>query len=254
MKESYENLTEMWGNCEEILYLISNKSGELPRSGIKKFAKPISGRIENLLNTGSVNLETKEDVINLVKEVQIYRDTEEEDRYFGINFSNIDSIFGKNTVEFRLPNGTLDADTWIQNINLFGGIIKTCQDLALMQTKEELSDEEKNKLDVFGKLKEAKDINEKLELLLLLVIPEENRHIYEERFETNYKLMKENMEMEAVITSKTAVNPINLKKYKKKDIIETIFTGIDQVTGMDYEYGESFCKNDLEENERDYSK
>ena len=254
MKESYENLTEMWGNCEEILYLISNKSGELPRSGIKKFAKPISGRIENLLNTGSVNLETKEDVINLVKEVQIYRDTEE-DRYFGINFSNIGICDGKNTIEFRIPNGTLDADTWIQNINLFGGIIKTCQDLAFIQTKEEeLSDEEKNKLEVFEELKDAEDINEQLKFLLLFVIPEENRNIYEERFETNYKLMKENMEMEAVITSKTAVNPINLKKYKKKDIIETIFTGIDQVTGMDYEYGESFCKNDLEENERDYSK
>lgn len=255
MKESYENLTEMWGNCEEIFYLISNKSGELPRSGIKKFAKPISGKIENLLNTGSVNLETKEDVINLVKEVQIYRDTEEEDRYFGINFSNIDFLFGKNTIEFRLPNGTLDADTWMQNINLFGGIIKTCQDLALIQTKVgELSDKEKNKLEVFEKLKESKDINEKLKLLLLLTIPEENRHIYEERFETNYKLMKENMKIEAVITAKVASNPINLKKYKKKDIIDSVFLGNELVTGTDYERGERFCKNDLEENERYYGK
>ena len=203
MKESYENLIEIWGNCEEILYLISNKSGELPREGIKNFAKPISGEIERILNEGSVELETEEELVNLVKEAQLYRGIQEVDRGFGINFSNIGNE--KNTIEFRLPNGTLDADTWIQNINLFGETMKVCQDLALIQTKnEELSEEEKEMLKTLEKLKYSKDNSEKLEFLLSLVIPEENRKIYRERYVLNYKLLKENMEMEAIITARLA--------------------------------------------------
>ena len=246
MKESYENLVELWGNCEEILYLISNKSGELPRDGIRSFARPISGKIEEVLKSGTVNLETEEDLINLVREAQFYRDTQEVDRGFGINFSKKKKK--KNTIEFRLSNGTLDADNWIQNINLFGGIMKTCQELAIIQTKEgELSEEEKRMLDIFEKLKYSKYNIEKLELLLLLVIPEENRDLYRDRYISNFKLLKENMQMEAILTARLANNPINIKKYRKKDIAEAVFLGNEPLDGVDYNAGEGYCISDLEE-------
>ena len=211
MKESFENLIDIWGNCEKILYLISNKSGELPRKGIKNFAKPISGEIEKILESGSVELNTEEDLINLVKKAQKYSDVDEINRCFGINFSNIGDE--KNTIEFRLPNGTVDATVWIQNINLFGGIMKACEELALIQTKQgELSEEEKKLIQNFEKLKHSKDENEKLECLLKLTIPEKNRGIYQDRYITNKKLLKENLQIEAILSSKVAKRSCGYKK------------------------------------------
>lgn len=51
-------------------------------------------------------------------------------RYYGINFKKQD------TIEFRLSNGTLNANTWIENINLFGGIIKVAQNIAIIQKNQ----------------------------------------------------------------------------------------------------------------------
>ena len=89
-------------------------------------------------------------------------------RYRGINFDNITNTDGKNTIEIRMPNGTINADTWIQNINLFGGIVKIAEETAEIQSKDErkLSLEEKRKLDLFNKLGRDKLKNkEKLVLI-----------------------------------------------------------------------------------------
>ena len=126
--------------------------------------------------------------------------------------------------------------------------MKTCQELAIIQTKErELSEEEKRMLDIFEKLKYSKYNIEKLELLLLLVIPEENRDLYRDRYISNFKLLKENMQMEAIITARLAKNPIDIKKYRKKDIAEAVFLGTEPLDGVDYKAGEGYCVSDLEE-------
>ena len=43
----------------------------------------------------------------------------------------------KKTVEFRIPNGTIEPETWIENINLFGGIISASEKLNIIQSKSE---------------------------------------------------------------------------------------------------------------------
>ena len=179
MEESWRNLTEIWGNLEEILYTISNKAGEIPRSGVSEYASPISSDFENIFNSGNVDLTNEEELKRFIKDAQ-------ESRYYGINFMNIEDY--NNTIEFRLANGTIDADTWIQNINLFGGIVRSSEDLAKIQTKpeEERTEEEKNILEYFEQIKSSKISNqEKLEALLSIVIPEEYRDIYRERYEVN---------------------------------------------------------------------
>ena len=223
MEESWRNLTEIWGNAEEILYTISNKAGEIPRSGVPRYASPISSNFENILNSGNIDLTNEEDLKRFVKNAQ-------ESRYFGINFMNIGN--SKNTIEFRLANGTIDADTWIQNINLFGGIVKSSEDLAKIQTKpeEERTEEEKNMLENFEQIKSSKISNqEKLEALLSIVIPEEHRDIYRERYEVNSQLIEQNPEIKKGITEKVAKSPIDIKKIGKK-----VFLGKDGVSGQEY--------------------
>ena len=107
IEESWSNLGDIWGNTEKILYIISNEVGELPRYKVNQTAKPFSKVLEERLNDERGEVEKKDSkkfMINVQNE-----------RYYGINFKKFD------TIEFRLSNGTLNANTWIDNINLFGG-------------------------------------------------------------------------------------------------------------------------------------
>ena len=122
MDESWDNLSSIWSSTEEILYIISNARGETPRDGVLLYAKPYSGQLEKLLSSGSINLEDEESLGIFLKKTQL------QSRFFSINFDNIGKA--KNTIEIRLPNGTVDAETWIQNINLFGGIVKAAEALG----------------------------------------------------------------------------------------------------------------------------
>ena len=235
-EQSWINFKEIWGNCEEILYIISNKEGEIPREGILEYAEPISGRIENELSKGTVQLNNIDDVRKFAKKVQ------KENRYFSVNFDNIGK--SKNTIEFRLANGTLDADTWIENINLFGGLIQSAEELYKIQErpKEEQTEKDKRKLEFFEKIKDSKiSKQEKLEAFLEMVIPKEDRDIYRKRYQVNNDLLEENVRMKKIIKGKIAKNPIDLRKILKKKLF-----GESPVTGQDYEENEVIIQRDLQ--------
>ena len=179
---------------------------------------------------------TEEDLKVFVKSAQ-------SDKYYGINFDNVGSSY-KNTIEFRLSNGTIDADTWIENINLFGGIVKASEDLALIQSKpeEERTIEEQEKLEYFEKLKDTEITDlEKLENLLKIVIPEENRETYMKRYKVNSELLKQNPSIEQDIISKTSQMPIDIKKIGKK-----VLGSKGGITGSDYNTGANIIENDLQ--------
>ena len=78
-------------------------------------------------------------------------------------------------MELRRAGGT---ETWIENINLFGGIISASEKLNIIQSKSEemRTSQERYYLNVFEELK-ASDLSreEKLEILLELTIPEEKK-------------------------------------------------------------------------------
>ena len=244
-KESWENLTELWGNCEEILYIISNKEGEIPRNDIGKYAKPISGAIEKRLNCDTVKLESEEDLKKFIKDVQV-------DRAYGINFANVGERY--NTVEFRLANGTIDAKTWIENINLFGGLIKTAEDLAIIQSKQEdeLTEEDRIKIESFEKIKD-KEISdeEKLSELLKIVVPESIKDVYMKRYETNSKLIDKNQSVKKVITEKVASKSIYIEK---KRVGKKVFTGPDCVLGQEMDEYEKIKNMYLEKDSQDIVK
>ena len=161
---------------------MSNQVGEIPRKSIYEHAMPISKDFLKITDSGLIEINNIEDVEKFLQSAQIFRGR-------GINFENVGEE--KNTVEFRLANGTVDPKTWIENINLFGGIVNAAEKLGKIQNKaEEQRTQEEIKLLEKMKLLKTKDIkkDEKMEVLLDLTISEARRNIYRERYMTNKKI------------------------------------------------------------------
>ena len=146
--EAWKNLCEIWGNNEDLMYQITNQQGSALRGGVKEYARPISPKIAKALQEGSINLESEQDLdkfVNAVKNLQygefgefthIVRDHPEINphelgfhKYYGLNFKNINSV-NKNTIEFRLPNGTVDPQTLMDNIRLFSSVVAISKELG----------------------------------------------------------------------------------------------------------------------------
>ena len=130
-------------------------------------------------------------------------------RYYGINLLNINSE--KNTIEFRMANGTLDPELWIDNINLFGGIIAISEELAHIQEKDKLTEAEQKKLMIFNKLKGNINNEEKLKLLLELTGLDLEQYIY--KYKYNARKVEEIEEFSKItggvdISSKLKINDI----------------------------------------------
>ena len=104
--QSYRNLVELWCNSEEILYAISNKEGEITRlKAVEKHAVPLSGKIEKAIKRQQIYVDdrTREcDLLMSLIDIQ-------KDRYSSVNFKNYAHRI-KETIEFRLSNGTLHPD------------------------------------------------------------------------------------------------------------------------------------------------
>jgi len=99
----------------------------------------------------------------------------------------------KNTIEFRLANGTIDSDLWVDNINLLGGIVAVAQELSIIQESKTPTKEQKNKLILFDRLKDNISDKEKLEILIKMIELESQG--YKKRFEANIGLLTENEEL-----------------------------------------------------------
>lgn len=179
----FKELVELWGNAEEVYYLISNKPQELPREGVNKYAHPISNSMENIGLEGISKDEFIKDAKNILSH----------DRYRSLNLMNVNN--GKNTIEFRLSNGTLDANTWIENIRLYGRTVQVAAELGEIADKlemgEELTEDEKTKYALKEMLK-GKDVplDAKMEILMQILFSKEERGVYQERYEANKSLDK----------------------------------------------------------------
>ena len=150
---------------------------------------------------------------------------------------------GINTIEFRLSNGTVDPNIWIQNINLYGGIIAVSERIAQIQKSIGApTQEEQRLLDRFEKIKSNElTEEEKMQTLIDLIIPKEDRQIYINRYNANSKLLHENFEFEKKLDEKISKKPINLDS-----IIQKILFEDNPVTGQDFYTGLSYIENDLE--------
>lgn len=206
--KAYLIFLEIYGNCEYIIYLIVNEEGSIPR-GIE-YASPISKKLEDEINNKRLKINSKLSINNLKETLIEFQGT----RGKALNFMNLDSK-KSGTFEFRGPNGTINPDIWIDNINLFGSIIRVSQHLAKIIEKDNSQQtfEEKRKLKIFEKLKKGIDDYEKLELLLDLLFENNSvKNSYKNRYIKNDKLLKEDNHFYELIKSKVVVDKIIIEK------------------------------------------
>lgn len=213
-KEAYTNLIELWGNLEEILYIISNAEGEIIRDeGASTYAIPLSGKIEKALQRGTINLEEEKDLDTFITQIKSIQET----RYSGLNLLNIGT--GKNTIEFRIPNGTINPEIWIQNINLFGGIIHTAERIAQAQMipQSDRTQEQQLEIELFERLNtQGITEEEKLDIMLKLFVSEDKKQIYEKRYEVNKRILSECPKVQECLRGNITSKPIKLKQIGKK--------------------------------------
>ena len=243
--KAYQNLIEICGNAEAVMYIIANEEETIPRKF--DYAKPMSNKLEEALEKGTIDIEGEQD---LEKFKEILLEFQGAERYIGVNFMNLEQG-GKGTIEFRMPNGTVNADTWIENINLFGGVVEIAQKLAVIQEKNDYkrSKEENEMLENFEKLKlEGIEEREKLEILLKLVIPEEQREIYERRYDKNSRLLNENPERNDELRRNITKKPIRISKNKVGKIS---FTGENPINADELSKVSEIISRDMKGKEKE---
>lgn len=215
-KEAYLNLFEIWGNTERIMYLMSNEPGNIPRSVIDENAGAFSSIIEEATEKGSIQIDGEEDLEEFISGIQSIQDGR---KYWGMNLLNVNN--GKNTIEFRVANGTINPDTWIENIRLFGRIVQVSQELAEIEKKEQITEEEKTNLELKEKLKEDLPEKEKMESLLDLLFFEDEKEVYRKRYIENVKILENMREEDNPLREINFVGKLGLKKsHKLEEFVE----------------------------------
>ena len=208
--QDWKNLRTIWNNTEKILYIISNRKGEIPRKGVLVYARPISGNDESKQEI--INLENESDLEKFIVETKIIQGT----RYSGINYCNVGRK-EKNTIEFRLPNGTLDPTTWIENINLFGGLVRVSHELSeiMLKSAEQRTEEEKKMLYNYKVIQTEQDERKVAEALIGLCVSQEQMQTYLDRYDENSELLKKTPEINDGLKGQIRKNKIGKKTIPK---------------------------------------
>ena len=208
--QDWKNLRTIWNNTEKILYVISNRKGEIPRAGVLGYAQPISGKDESKQKT--INLENESDLENFIAETKIIQGT----RYSGINYVNVGEE-EKNTIEFRLPNGTLDPTTWIENINLFGGLVRVSHELSeiMLKSAEQRTEEEKKMLYNYKVIQTEQDERKVAEALIGLCVSQEQMQTYLDRYDENSELLEKTPKINDGLKGQIRKNKIGKKTIPK---------------------------------------
>ena len=196
--KSLSNLIRIWKEAEEIIYKISNKEGELPREDVIEVADVLHASLDEV-----DTIENRESLNSILKQA-------EDQKYRGINLSNIGSL-DKNTIEFRVSNGTLDRQTIMDNIRLFGSLMMVSKEMTFYPEKYEL------KIRAFMN-RDASE-RDKLEALLdLLFTDEKVRDIYRRRWDS----VKESEEFDQVASKDPTFRrgDYTLEKYARKAVSE----------------------------------
>lgn len=186
--DAYKNLIEIWGNAEEIIFKICNEEGTILRPDVDFFARPITPFLTEAIKEGTICVENENNLNYFIHEIQEIQEKQGEkrtelERYFAINYLNIN--YDKNTIEFRVPNGTLDPNVWCENIKLFGRMVQRSQELAEILKNENRSEEDRQKLTQLVRIKEEMPEHKKLEVLLdILFVTEKEKNVYRRRYKS----------------------------------------------------------------------
>lgn len=199
-EKAWKNLFEIWENAEEFMYKMSTKSGEKLRKDVGFQAAPVQAIIQDMFESDSIKINSYSDVIKVADEYTR--------RYMsGYSSSgrtksmNLQCIAEKkqSTIEFRIPNGSIDALEIQRTANLYARIV---------QTSKMLSEDSEYKKDIFEKFKRAGNKEEKLSYFLDLVLDDiDDKIIYYDRyFSQDEKLILSGNSYDDIVDADVEVN------------------------------------------------
>lgn len=183
------NFLRLYAESEELLYkMCNNKDNPIRKGAINKdfkgihimsaiwrngMAAPTGKKILKQIQNGTLKVSYKKfgKLRMLASKYKL-----DERRYAGLNLTNIGNL-KKNTIEFRMANGTLDPEVIKQNVFLYASLINTA--IKMTDNPELLKD----KLSIFYKT----DVTEKEKaenFLNLIMENSEDRQIYMNRWES----------------------------------------------------------------------
>lgn len=173
-KEDYLMLLYLYNNVENIMYYITDKEGTIKRENVSEYAMKTKDTYIEAITEGKLNKDTKESIIETLQQIN-------QNRYKGLNFKNI-GLYGKNTIEFRMPNGEIEFSELLANIKLFAKLIEMSHKLVDMP-KTDITKLKAQKLCYI------KNDEEKLNLFLEILFPNiVDRQIYINRYKKNKEL------------------------------------------------------------------
>lgn len=176
-KKAWETLLKVWSEAEPLIYVLSNRKGENSRKDTDQYARETATDIDRI-DWSQIRIKSEEDIKELSKKV--YGGS----RYKALNLQNIEKN-GKNTIEFRLSNGTIDYSILRENILLYGRLIQMAKMHSIDPSRK------KKQLESF--FENNISVKEKLERFLDLVFDsEEEKKIFRDRWTS--KVNKKNAE------------------------------------------------------------
>ena len=189
------------------MYIIANEEGTIPRKF--DYAKPMSNKLEEALEKGTIDIEGEQDLEKFKETLLEFQGAE---RYIGVNFMNLEQG-GKGTIEFRMPNGTVNADTWIENINFFGGLVRVSHELSkiMLKSEEQRTEEEKKMLYNYEVIQTEQDERKVAEALIGLCVSQEQMQTYLDRYDENSELLEKTPELNDRLNGQIRKNKIGQK-------------------------------------------
>ena len=116
--ESWLNFIKMWSVYENVIFRFLYGEYLTPRSILLEYAKPLAIPFRDIYQYFKDSfMLTVPDIVAILNK----------DKHDAINFKyafDFENIRNKNTIEFRCPNGTLDAVIWQNNVNFLVKLLK----------------------------------------------------------------------------------------------------------------------------------
>lgn len=183
------NFKRLYAESEELLYKMCNdKNDPIREKAIHKdfrgihfisaawrngMAAPSGRKILKQIEAGTLKISYKKfgKLRTLASKYKL-----DERRYEGLNLTNIGNV-KKNTIEFRMANGTLDPEVIKQNIFLYSSLINTAIQITEEPEKYQKELEEFYETDVSEEQKANRFLN-------LIMQSPEDRKIYMDRWKT----------------------------------------------------------------------
>lgn len=174
-ESAWNNFFKTWSASEPIIYKMSNKAGEAPRTGTLNEAGPTKPIIDEILASGGVTIKGSSDVVKLADTYtrRFLQGEFSANRSKGLNLCPIAE--GKqNTIEFRIPNGNLDHIEIQRTAEFYARML----DVARM-----MAENPEFKQNIFSRLQTGKTEEEKMVYLVDLLFDKTiDKAVFYERY------------------------------------------------------------------------